>query len=117
VTRDTKTAVKTTMTSVRSLRGSSVVLPVADTRQPADKRRALRHRTLKGALIAFKDGAFTFDCVVRNLSAVGANLSVATTDGIPKHFELHFDDRSPGQICEVVWRSENRMGVLFEELA
>jgi hypothetical protein len=49
-----------------------------------DKRTAPRQRTLKGAKIAFKNGAFTYECRVRNLSATGAQLQVAATDGIPK---------------------------------
>jgi PilZ domain len=79
-----------------------------------DKRRAPRQRTLKGAKIVFKDGAFTYECTVRNLSATGAQLQVAASDGIPNRFQPVFNDRSPTRTCNVVWRSENRVGVVFE---
>ena len=79
-----------------------------------DKRRAPRQRTLKGAKIVFKDGVFTYDCIVKNLSATGAQLQVPATDGIPNRFQLVFDDRSQARTCNVVWRSANRLGVAFE---
>ena len=81
----------------------------------SDKRRAPHQRTLKGAKIVFKQGAFTYDCTVKNVSATGAQLQVAATDGIPNRFELVYDDRSPTRVCLVIWRSANRLGVAFEE--
>jgi len=82
-----------------------------------EKRKASRQRTLKGAKIVFKDGAFTYDCTVRNLSATGAQLQVAATDGIPNRFQLVFEDHSPTRICNVAWRSATRLGVAFDPLA
>jgi PilZ domain len=79
-----------------------------------DKRHTSRHRTLKGAKIVFKDGAFTYDCTVKNLSAVGALLLVSSTGGIPNQFQLVLDDHSPPHKCEVAWRSANRLGVTFQ---
>lgn len=80
-----------------------------------DARRAPRPRTLKGGRIVFKDGLFNYECVVRNLSTSGACLSLSNSDGVPNRFELHLDDRSPIQICEMVWRTQTKMGVSFEE--
>jgi hypothetical protein len=41
-----------------------------------ENRRAPRHRVLKGGAIGFGGGSV--DCLVRNLSATGAALEVAT---------------------------------------
>lgn len=79
-----------------------------------DKRKAPRQRTLKGAKIVFKEGAFTYDCIVKNLSATGVQLAVSSSDGIPNRFQLVFDDHSPTRTCLVVWRSATRLGVVFD---
>jgi hypothetical protein len=77
-----------------------------------DRRRAPRHRTLKGGLIAL-NGAGTIDCRVRNLSAVGACLEVAGQVGIPDQFTLLVEHDGFKQQCRAVWRTPNRLGVEF----
>jgi hypothetical protein len=81
----------------------------------SNKRRAPRQRTLKGGKIVFKEGAFTFECMIKNISATGALLQVENTNGIPNRFTLVFEDRSPSRLCNVAWRSANRLGVAFED--
>ena len=78
-----------------------------------DKRTVTRQRTLKGATIAFSEGQFTYKCLVKNLSAVGASLELPSTDGVPNAFKLVFDDRSPTRTCKVIWRNPKRLGVEF----
>ena len=50
------------------------------------KRAAPRHRVLKSGTIEFSGGGI--DCVVRNLSDIGAALEVASPMGIPQDFNL-----------------------------
>lgn len=66
---------------------------------------------LKAGTINFGGGAI--DCIVRNLSLTGAALEVASPIGIPASFTLIIkaDDRQFP--CEVVWRKERRLGVVF----
>jgi hypothetical protein len=78
------------------------------------KRGGQRHRTLKSATISFKNGQFTYQCTVRNLSETGAQLTLESTDLIPNRFELIFEDHSPTRTCDVVWRAPARLGVRFE---
>jgi hypothetical protein len=47
---------------------------------------AQRHRVLKAGSIMF--GGATIDCVVRNQSATGAALEIASPIGIPDEFTL-----------------------------
>ena len=76
-----------------------------------EHRIATRHRVLKAGTIEFGGGAI--DCTVRNLSATGAALDVASPLGIPAQFTLVTDGhRRP---CHVVWRKEKRIGVTFDE--
>jgi hypothetical protein len=78
-----------------------------------DKRHIQRHRTLKGARIAFQGDGAAIQCVVRNLSDEGACLVVESPVGIPDKFHLIFDSDEPDRQCKVVWRSKNRIGVAF----
>lgn len=76
-----------------------------------EKRREGRRRVLRAGTIEFDGGAI--DCTVRNISATGAMLDVASPIGIPPRFNLIL---SEGQVlpCRVVWRKPSRIGVAFE---
>lgn len=78
-----------------------------------EKRHTLRHRTLKGARIAFQHARAVIQCVVRNLPEAGASLAVDSPLGIPDTFHLMFDDAAENRQCKVIWRSKDRLGVQF----
>jgi hypothetical protein len=78
-----------------------------------EKRQSSRHRTLKGAQIAFQEGHATIQCIVRNLSDTGACLAVESPIGIPNTFSLVFDGPEPDRTCRVMWRTKDRIGVEF----
>ena len=77
-----------------------------------DRRRSLRHRTFKAGTIAFYR-AGGFDCRVRNISAAGACLEVASQIGIPDDFVLVVESDHVKQPCHVIWRTATRLGVEF----
>jgi hypothetical protein len=77
-----------------------------------DNRTAPRQRTLKGGKIVLNDGFSTIDCTVRNLSATGAKLEVASIIGIPPQFRLAMNDGRDFS-CETAWRTETAVGVKF----
>jgi len=76
-----------------------------------EHRIAPRHRVLKAGTIEFGGGAI--DCTVRNLSASGAALDVASPLGIPERFDLVISAEHFRQTSRVVWRKEKRIGVTF----
>ena len=78
----------------------------------ADARGAPRHKTLKGGKIVLNNNQSVIDCIVRNQSATGARLKLATVIGIPEEFELQVMDSVP-RGCRVVWRSAHELGVAF----
>ena len=82
------------------------------TDQQADHRMVPRRTTLKGGRIVFNAGRSTVDCTVRNLSAKGAKLQVASVVGIPDTFDLLLDG-STRQPCKVAWRRLKEIGVEF----
>ena len=77
-----------------------------------ERRKVLRHKTLKAGHIAF-NRAGTIDCRVRNLSELGACLEVANQVGIPDDFTLVIESDHLMQKCRVIWRTATRMGVAF----
>lgn len=81
-------------------------------RGEGERRKVQRQRTLKGGTISF-NRAGGIDCRVRNLSAKGACLEVASQVGIPASFDLIIEHDNLRQHCEVVWRTATRLGVEF----
>jgi hypothetical protein len=77
-----------------------------------ENRAAPRRSTLKGGHIVFNGGRSTIDCTVRNLSAKGAKLQVASVVGIPETFDLLLQGSSR-QPCRVKWRTLKELGVEF----
>jgi hypothetical protein len=75
-----------------------------------EQRLAARQRVLKAGTIEFGGGAIS--CTVRNLSATGAALDVASPLGIPVQFTLVSDGNHIP--CRIVWRKEKRIGVTFD---
>jgi hypothetical protein len=55
----------------------------------------------------------TESCTIRNLSAGGACLELASQVGIPDAFDLIIGEGNVRRPCRVAWRKANRMGVQF----
>jgi hypothetical protein len=79
----------------------------------AERRKIPRQRTFKGGTIAFNQRFSSMDCLVRNLTAKGAMLKLASSVGIPDHFELKLE-HDKFRTCHVVWRREDALGIEFE---
>jgi len=77
----------------------------------AEHRRAQRHRTLKPAKVVFNQRSSVLDCTIRNLSASGARLQVATVVGFPERFDLVVDGVT--RPAKSVWRTNKEVGVTF----
>ena len=82
--------------------------------QVPERRKVLpRKRTLKKGRIVFNERRSTIDCTVRNLSAQGALLLVATLVGIPDSFDLTIDSDMARHRASVVWKRDGQLGVKF----
>lgn len=77
-----------------------------------DKRTTPRHRVFKSGIISF-DGA-GIDCTVRNVSDGGAQLEVASLQGIPQSFKLAIAADNFLRRCRMVWTTNRRIGVTFD---
>jgi hypothetical protein len=79
----------------------------------AEPRSAARGRTFLAAKISWDDGAFSLDCVMRDLSESGARLRLPASRAVPTSFYL-LEVRT-GEIWEVqvAWRRYPDIGVTF----
>lgn len=78
-----------------------------------ERRRIHRKRVFKAAKL-FGD-ACGADCVVWDISTLGARLVLASTAAIPGTFDLSFDSARTLRACRVIWRSPMEIGIQFED--
>jgi hypothetical protein len=83
-----------------------------DAMNQPDRRRQPRLRALKAGRAILPGGYSTFDCMIRNLSPIGAKVAFETTVDIPPQFRLRLDDGTTHD-CAVKWRNAREMGVAF----
>ena len=79
----------------------------------AERRVSARQRRLHGAKIVFNGNSSSIDCIVRDLSAKGARLDVASPVGIPDWFDLRLNRNGVCYPAKVAWRSGKQIGVMF----
>lgn len=77
-----------------------------------EQRKTVRRRIFKSGTIAFNRAA-GITCTIRNISATGACLEVASPLGIPDSFTLVIESDHETHPCQVAWRSNKRIGVSF----
>ncbi|SMC93353.1 PilZ domain-containing protein [Fulvimarina manganoxydans] len=90
-------------------------LPEQDLEE-AERRVAPRQRVLKRAKIIFNQGFSIFDCVVRNISATGALLTLAESVHMPKEFQIKIGEEPP-RPAKLVYRRTMFAGIRFLDMA
>ena len=81
---------------------------------PADRRPSPRMRVLLSGIVVYGDGAYSFDCVFRNLSATGAR--IVASKGVqfpPEFFLINVRDRVAYD-CKLAWNKGGEVGVSFK---
>jgi hypothetical protein len=78
-----------------------------------ERRYNQRTRTLRAGKILFNNKRSVIDCMVRNVSAEGACLQVASVVGVPPVFELLIDGEAAARSCKRIWHGQTRIGVSF----
>ena len=77
-----------------------------------EQRLSERRRTFKGGSISL-NGQAAIDCLVRNLSTTGACLEIKSPNGIPNTFRLLIKPEILVRRCEVIWKTDHKIGVRF----
>lgn len=85
--------------------------------KPADEdlRRATRVRTLLGGRIVFHDGAYSYNCVVRDVSENGARVEIPAARLIPRRFFFLTSREAVAYDADLVWRTQRMAGVKFRQ--
>ena len=78
------------------------------------KKREARKSLRQPGWITLEGGFAARPCVVEDLSASGAKITVEDNNTLPAKLELSFSrDTRNGRPCEVVWRRGKTVGVKF----
>jgi hypothetical protein len=83
----------------------------------SEHRREARQRVFLKGRIVFNNGASSFDCLVRDLSATGARLMMSDATTLPDAFDLYIPQKDRTFRATLRWRREDGIGVVFEQLA
>jgi ribosomal protein S1 len=80
-----------------------------------ERRDVTRTRVSRSAKIIPPRRGSMIHCTVQNITSSGACLKLANTYGLPETFELTFEQGRTRRACRVVWRTDDELGVAFEE--
>ncbi|UIJ70498.1 PilZ domain-containing protein [Aurantimonas sp. HBX-1] len=83
----------------------------------SERRVAPRMRTLKRAKIIFNGGFSTFDCILRNISATGALLTIDEAAHLPKEFQIRIGEERDERPAKLVYRRGMFAGIRFLDIA
>ena len=79
-----------------------------------DKKRAARKSVSQAGWITLEGGFAARPCMVQDMSATGAKVTIDDTNSLPAKLRLAFSrDARTGRACEVVWRRGKSVGVKF----
>ena len=78
-----------------------------------ERRNFHRGRTYLFGRIAFNNRFSTMDCLVRNMSQIGAKLTLSSTVMIPEQFDLNIRNKGDSRHARLIWRSDTELGVAF----
>ena len=78
-----------------------------------ERRKAIRNRSLLGAIINFNKRSSSLDGVVRNFSSDGAKIVFPNTVNVPNEFDLQIAWKERTYRAHMMWRSASEVGVSF----
>jgi hypothetical protein len=81
-----------------------------------ERRRISRTRIFAPVIVIPNRGSLVWDCLVRDISSLGARLEFPNAPELPTDFDLTFDSARTLRACHLVWRIANEVGVTFQEI-
>jgi hypothetical protein len=82
---------------------------------PAERRPKSRKRVLLTGIVTYAEGAFSFDCTLRNLSETGARIAIGKNMQFPSEFYLINVRDRVAYDAKLVWNSSTEVGVTFKK--
>lgn len=78
-----------------------------------DRRQNDRVHTLLAGRIVFHAGAYTYKCIVRDMSEGGARVEIQSARMLPKRFYFLTSKEEVAYEAELVWRTRVMAGIKF----
>ena len=78
-----------------------------------ERRNSTRSRVLKSAKLVLGSSSL-IDCIVRNVTNIGARIKISNTVDLPQSFGFTFDEGRSIRPCRVVWRTFDETGIEFK---
>ena len=82
-----------------------------------DERLSPRSLSFLGAKIYFEHKPSTLNCLVKNRSENGALIKVENVVDIPETFRLYLTKFNTRYSCQVMWKSHDKLGVQYSQIA
>jgi hypothetical protein len=76
-------------------------------------RRTERVKSFLRAQIIYNNRMATIDCVVKNISPVGAKLALNESMSVPSEFDLYIPQKGRTYRARMAWRDTDAIGVEF----
>jgi hypothetical protein len=85
--------------------------------KPLDQelRRVARVRSFVGGRIVFHEGAYSYNCIVRDLSESGARVEIPAARLIPRCFFFLTSREEVAFDAELIWRTQKMAGMKFRQ--
>jgi hypothetical protein len=98
------------------LRGASVTIRSDKPSKPpsTERRPKRRKRVLWAGIITYADGAYCFDCTIRDVSETGARVTIGKNAQFPSDFYLINIHDCIAYDAKVVWNDGSDIGVSFK---
>jgi hypothetical protein len=82
-----------------------------------DERRRVPRIPVRMVAKVMTRQSLTYDCLVRDISTLGARLEFPTTASLPDRFELTLEKARTIRACRVAWRTNTLVGVEFQGIS
>jgi hypothetical protein len=79
----------------------------------SERRGSTRRKSFLRGCIYFNNRRNTLDCLIRDISTVGARLLVSETVNVPDVVELYIPQKEETLRARVQWRRDGEVGVAF----
>jgi len=79
-----------------------------------ERRSGLRRRAYYGGRLAFHARTATIDCIVRNLSAEGAQIELGNPAAVSDRVDLSITHQGVSYFGRIVWRRKNSAGLWLD---
>jgi len=79
----------------------------------ANDRKLDRVKAMLGARIVFNNGNSTIDCLIRNISRIGAKLALSSSVSLPEEFDIDVPQKGKVYRARLCWREADAAGIEF----